>query len=76
MSPFARLRSKLYRIRRLSLDSVRMGGDPHEIVETLALCHQHLEKHQVHAAERVLDRLILRLQGGASAETSNHASAA
>ena len=76
MSPFARLRSKLYRIRRLSLDSVRMGGDPHEIVETLGLFHQHLEKHQARAAERVLDRLILRLKGGASAETSNQASAA
>jgi hypothetical protein len=76
MSPFSRLRSKLYRIRRLSLEWVRLGGDPHDIVQALLLFHEHLEKHQVRASERVLDKLILRLQRGASAGTSDHASAA
>jgi hypothetical protein len=76
MSSFARLRAKLYRIRRLSLDWIRRGEDPQEIVQALLLFHQHLQKHRVRAGERVLDALIMRLQRGPSAGTSDHASAA
>jgi hypothetical protein len=76
MSSFARLRSKLYRIRRLSLEWMRAGGDPQEIVDSLLHFHKLLEKHRIRAGERTLDRLILRLQEGPSAASSDHASAA
>lgn len=76
MSSFARLRAKLYRIRRLSLEWMRAGGDPQEIVHSLLHFQKLLERHQVRAGERTLDRLILRLQEGPSAGASDQASAA
>ncbi len=57
-----RLRAKLHRARRLSLDWVRRGGDQYDVVETLTLCHWLLDHEQVRAGERVLDGLLVRLQ--------------
>jgi hypothetical protein len=76
MPLFERLRAKLYRIHHLSLEWVRLGGDPEEIVTRLLLFQKLLENNHGRAGERVLDRLILRLGEGASAGASDHASAA
>jgi hypothetical protein len=72
-----RLRAKLYRTRRLSLQWIRSGGEPHELVEPLRLFQALLVQGKVRAGERVLDGLLARLrQRGETSASSDHASAA
>lgn len=59
---YERIRSKLFRTHRLSIEWVRLGGDTQEVVDSLLLVHGLLERHHVNAGERVLDALIARLQ--------------